>query len=106
MYTVGVQYDLPNFASAIDELTYRYNARTEGVLETGRRVAGVTSNTVPRELLSAAGMTPVLLSPRSAPTGLANEYMEEGFDSRTRAIFNRLLSGEWSAVDTLVIPRT
>jgi benzoyl-CoA reductase/2-hydroxyglutaryl-CoA dehydratase subunit BcrC/BadD/HgdB len=37
---------------------------------------------------------------------LANEYMEEGFDSRTRAIFDRLLSEEWSAIDTLVIPRT
>jgi len=101
MYTLGVQYDLPTFASAIDELKHRYNARTAGALEHDRPIVGVTSNTVPWELLSAGGLSPVLLGTSSSHDSLAGQYMEGGFDSRSRAIFGRLLSSEWSA-ETLV----
>ena len=69
-------------------------------------VAGVTSNTVPWEALRAAGFFPVLLSPPRGKTEHADAYMEDVFDARIRGIFEKLLSGEWESIDTLVIPRT
>ncbi len=69
-------------------------------------VAAVTSNTVPWELLKAAGYFPVLLSPPGGPSPQADAYMEDVFDARIRGIFERFLSGEWAFIDTLVIPRT
>lgn len=90
----------------IEQLCDRYEARLEGLPWPGRQIVGVASNTVPWELVSAAGFTPVLLSSRRAPAPLEEPYMEQGFDGRTRAIFDRLLSGDWNFLRTVVIPRT
>ena len=57
-------------------------------------LVGVTSNTVPWELLRAAGLHPVLLSPRRRHTPLADRYMEDVFSARMKAIFDFLISAE------------
>ena len=67
---------------------------------------GVTSNTVPWELLRAAGLHPVLLSPRRKETPLADRYMEDAFSRRIKAIFDLLISSEGSLLTAVVIPRT
>ena len=69
-------------------------------------VAGVTSNTVPWEILRAAGFSPRLLENESGPTPFADRYMEDVFDRRIRGIFDRLCSGQWNDLDLVVIPRT
>jgi len=73
---------------------------------TGRPLVGVTSNTVPWELLRAAGLHPVLLSPRRKETPLADRYMEDAFSRRIKAIFDLLISSEGSLLTAVVIPRT
>ncbi len=93
-------------SSAIEQLQDRYKDRMAGALGQPMPVAAVTSNTVPCELLRAAGFFPVLLSPPAGPTPHADAYMEDVFDACSRGIFERFLSGEWAFIDTLVIPRT
>ena len=69
-------------------------------------VVGVTSNTVPWELLRAAGLYPVLLSPHRAQTSRADRYMEEVFSARMKAVFDLLISGEAAFLSAVVIART
>jgi benzoyl-CoA reductase/2-hydroxyglutaryl-CoA dehydratase subunit BcrC/BadD/HgdB len=92
-------------SSAISTLTkvYRERAiRSQG----GLAMVGVTSNTVPWELLRAAGLHPILLSPRPLHTPLADRYMEDVFSSRMKAIFDFLISPEAACLSAVVIPRT
>ena len=89
--------------SAISTLTQIYQQRD---VPLGSPVIGVTSNTVPWELVRAAGFQPFLLSPRRAATPLADRYMEDVFSPRIRAIFDFLLSGESAALSAVLIPRT
>jgi benzoyl-CoA reductase/2-hydroxyglutaryl-CoA dehydratase subunit BcrC/BadD/HgdB len=69
-------------------------------------MVGVTSNTVPWELLRAAGLHPILLSPRRLHTPLADRYMEDVFSSRMKAVFDFLISPEAACLSAVVIPRT
>lgn len=69
-------------------------------------IAGVTSNTVPWEILRAGGYAPCLLEDEAGPTPYADRWMEDVFDRRIRVIFDRLCSGAWSHLDRVVIPRT
>ncbi len=69
-------------------------------------VIGVTSNTVPWELLRAAGLQPVLLRPRPAATPLADRYMEDVFSARMKAVFDFLISPASASLSAVVIPRT
>ncbi len=69
-------------------------------------LVGVTSNTVPWELLRAAGLRPVLLSPRRRDTPLADRYMEDVFSARIKAVFEFLVSAESASLCAVVIPRT
>jgi len=69
-------------------------------------VIGVTSNTVPWELLRAAGFQPMLLSPRRPNTPLADRYMESVFSARMKAVFDFLISPESAVLSAVVIPRT
>jgi len=69
-------------------------------------VAGITSNTVPWEILRAAGYSPRLLEDEPGPTPHADRFMEDVFERRFRVIFDRLCSGAWSDLDAVVIPRT
>lgn len=92
--------------SAFDRLRDRYGDRETAIAALTRPVAGVTSNTVPLELLEASGYAPVVLSPPPGPTPDADACMEDVFDARIRGIFDRLLTGAWPGVDLVVIPRT
>ena len=70
------------------------------------RIAGITSNTVPWEILRAAGYTPLLLEDEAGPIPSADRWMEDVFDRRFRVIFDRLCTGAWNHLDRVVIPRT
>jgi hypothetical protein len=70
------------------------------------RIAGITSNTVPWEVLRAAGYTPRLLDNEPGPTPFADRFMEDVFETRIRVIFDRLCSGVWNHLDVVVFPRT
>ncbi|MEP6961981.1 MAG: 2-hydroxyacyl-CoA dehydratase family protein, partial [Acidobacteriota bacterium] len=70
------------------------------------RSVGITSNTVPWEILRAAGYSPRLLEFEPGPTPYADRFMEDVFDRRIRVIFDRLCAGAWKDLDLVVIPRT
>ena len=70
------------------------------------RIAGITSNTVPWEILRAAGYTPRLLEDQPAPTPHADYWMEDVFDRRIRVIFDRFCAGAWEDLALMVLPRT
>lgn len=95
--------------AALAKLRWHYDHRLAAALESHARnipVVGVTSNTVPWELLRAAGFFPLLVSAPRAPTPLADKFMERVFDLRIRGIFDRVLAGEWFFLRLLLIPRT
>jgi benzoyl-CoA reductase/2-hydroxyglutaryl-CoA dehydratase subunit BcrC/BadD/HgdB len=69
-------------------------------------IAGFTSNTVPWEILRAAGFAPRLLAGDADPTPLADRYMEDVFERRIRVLFDRIASGAWNYLSVAVIPRT
>jgi benzoyl-CoA reductase/2-hydroxyglutaryl-CoA dehydratase subunit BcrC/BadD/HgdB len=91
--------------SAISTLTKIYEERPIQP-KTGVPVVGVTSNTVPWELLRAAGLHPVLISPRHRHTPLADRYMEDVFSARMKAVFDFLISPGAAFLNAVVIPRT
>jgi benzoyl-CoA reductase/2-hydroxyglutaryl-CoA dehydratase subunit BcrC/BadD/HgdB len=92
-------------SSAIATLTKIYTGRAIQT-KAGVPVVGVTSNTVPWELLRAAGFDPVLLSPQRRHTPRADSYMEDVFSGRMKAVFDWLISGEAAFLSAAVIPRT
>lgn len=72
----------------------------------GGKVVGYFLNSVPEELIAAAGCFPVRL--RGEPdlrSPLADRYMEEYMDGEVRSIFGALLEGRFDFVDLVVIPR-
>jgi hypothetical protein len=96
--------------SAIEQLTWHYEhpfAQATEAARSGTPVAGMTSNTVPWELLRAAGYFPLLLKPSAGPAPVADRFMEDGvFSTRIRGIFDGIASGAWPFLKTVVIPRT
>ncbi len=73
---------------------------------TGVPIVGITSNTVPWELIAAAGMFPVVLRSVDSATPFADEFMEpEVFQPRIRSIFDQIVSGRWP-LRAVIIPRT
>ena len=67
--------------SAVEQLTWYYEHPFAQAVERDRAgipVAGLTSNTVPWELLRAAGFYPVMLNPPRRPAPLADRFMEDG----------------------------
>jgi benzoyl-CoA reductase/2-hydroxyglutaryl-CoA dehydratase subunit BcrC/BadD/HgdB len=98
---------------ALDTLRWHYEHRFAEALaqhQAGVPVVGYTSNTVPWELIRAAGCFPVLLAPDpGAPSNhspLTGKLMEPMFESRIRGIFDGILSGAWKFLELLIIPRT
>jgi 2-hydroxyglutaryl-CoA dehydratase, D-component len=99
--------------SAPDTLRWHYQRRIITALvhhKAGMPVVGYTSNTVPWELIRAAGCFPLLLSPPLEPLGNpappADKLMEPVIDSRIREIFGEILAGSWQFLKLLIIPRT
>ena len=72
----------------------------------GEIVIGYFLNSVPEELILAAGCFPVRLAGHPARrSAVAERYMEEYFDGEVRSIFGSLIEGEFSFADLIVIPR-
>lgn len=96
--------------SAVEQLTWHYEHPFAQAIELSRKgtpVAGMTSNTVPWELLRAAGYFPVMLNPAGGPSRFADRYMEDGvFSARIRGIFDGIASGAWPFLKLVVVPRT
>jgi benzoyl-CoA reductase/2-hydroxyglutaryl-CoA dehydratase subunit BcrC/BadD/HgdB len=96
-----------------ESLVWHYHHRAAEALsqhKAGVPVVGFTSNTVPWELIRAAGCFPVLVDPGldalNGPTPLADPLMEPAFDSRIRRVFDSILSGAWNFLSLLIVPRT
>ncbi len=99
--------DEPN---AAERLTWHYeNPEAEAMAwaSGGVPAAGTTSNTVPWELIRAAGAFPcVIRSGNAAHPDIAG-FMEEGvFEERIRGIFGAAISGGLRHLSLLLIPRT
>jgi len=100
--------------TAVQQLSSRYERPFAQALEKaghGIPIAGITSNTVPWELLRAAGYFPLLLNPPPGPVPLRqlqwDRFMEDGvFSARIRGIFQGIASGAWPFLKLVVIPRT
>jgi benzoyl-CoA reductase/2-hydroxyglutaryl-CoA dehydratase subunit BcrC/BadD/HgdB len=96
--------------SAVERLAWHYEHPFAQAMEKARAgtpVVGITSNTVPWELLRAAGYFPLMLNPSRGPSPFATQFMEDGvFSTRIRGIFDGLVSGAWPFLKLVVIPRT
>lgn len=97
-------------ADAGHRLTWHYeNPAAEAIsaAESGSPVVGMTSNTVPWELIRAAGAFPCVINPENSNGPDIGAFMEENvFERRMRAIFGAAISGDLRYLSLLVIPRT
>ncbi|HVB86015.1 MAG TPA: 2-hydroxyacyl-CoA dehydratase family protein [Candidatus Dormibacteraeota bacterium] len=93
----------------IAQLGYLYQNPMSEALQasaSGVPLVGITSNTVPWELIASAGMYPVMLRSDDCATSFADEFMEpQIFLPRIRSIFDQILSGRWP-LRAVIIPRT
>lgn len=101
---------MPEANSAANQLASYYENPMARALEAHRSgipVVGLTSNTVPWELIRAAGFFPVMLRPAQRATPAADEFMEKNvFKARIRQIFESAISGDWSFLRAIILPRT
>jgi benzoyl-CoA reductase/2-hydroxyglutaryl-CoA dehydratase subunit BcrC/BadD/HgdB len=90
-------------------LQFNYQNRQFTALEkhnAGEQVIGYTSNTVPVELIEAAGFYPTLVDAHCTDFTGSDQYMEPVFDQRTKSIFHEIITGKWAFLQALIIPRT
>jgi benzoyl-CoA reductase/2-hydroxyglutaryl-CoA dehydratase subunit BcrC/BadD/HgdB len=101
---------LGDAADPIARLTWHYDnpaAEAMALAADGFPVVGITSNTVPWELIRAAGAFPCVINPGNGNHADISGFMEEGvFEERIRAIFGAAISGELQYLSLLLIPRT
>jgi benzoyl-CoA reductase/2-hydroxyglutaryl-CoA dehydratase subunit BcrC/BadD/HgdB len=94
----------------IEQLTWHYeNPAAEAMASAANStpVVGITSNTVPWELIRAAGAFPCVINPGNAHHPDISSFMEEGvFEERIRTIFGAAISGDLQYLSLLLIPRT
>lgn len=99
-----------NAADPINRLTgYYENPMAEAMASAARGipVVGITSNTVPWELVRAAGAFPCIINSGNANHPDIGNYMEEDvFEKRIRAIFGAAISGGLEYLNLLLISRT
>jgi benzoyl-CoA reductase/2-hydroxyglutaryl-CoA dehydratase subunit BcrC/BadD/HgdB len=97
-------------ADPIGQLTWHYqNPAAEAVAfaANGNPVVGVTSNTIPRELIEAAGAFPCVINSGNAHHPDILNFMEDSvFEERIRAIFGAAISGNLQHLSLLLISRT
>ena len=101
---------LGNAADPIERLTWHYeNPAAEAMVSArnGIPVVGITSNTVPWELIRAAGAFPFIINSGNANHPDIDDFMEEGvFEKRVRAICGAAISGDLQHLSLLLISRT
>jgi hypothetical protein len=72
----------------------------------GGKVVGYVTPCVPAELIEATGMRPMMLSGGMLQsTALGDRVMEDLFDRSLRAVFERMLKGEFDYLSAIVLPR-
>jgi benzoyl-CoA reductase/2-hydroxyglutaryl-CoA dehydratase subunit BcrC/BadD/HgdB len=93
----------------IAQLGYHYQNPLSEALQasaSGVPLIGITSNTVPWELIASAGMYPFMLRSDDGATTFADEFMEpQVFQPRIRSIFEQIVSGRLP-LRAVIIPRT
>ncbi len=73
----------------------------------GSRVIGYCLNSVPVELILAAGGDPIrLVGDPARSVEIADRYMEEYVDGEVRALFAAAIEGDFDMLDLFVIPRS
>ena len=101
---------MPETESAAKQLAWHYENPMAQAIEAhraGTPVVGLTSNTIPWELIRAAGLFPVMLRPARRATPTADQYMEtDVFQARIRQIFESTASGEWDFLRAIFLSRT
>lgn len=101
---------LGNAADPLERLMWHYENPAAMAISSaagGVPVVGITSNTVPWELIRAAGAFPCVINPGNANHPDIGSFMEEGvFEERIRAIFGAAISGDLQYLSLLLIPRT
>lgn len=98
-----------NAEDPINRLTWHYeNPEAEARAASGDvPVVGMTSNTIPWELIRAAGAFPCVINSGNTDHPDIRTFMEEGvFEERIRAIFGAAISGDLQHLSLLLIPRT
>jgi benzoyl-CoA reductase/2-hydroxyglutaryl-CoA dehydratase subunit BcrC/BadD/HgdB len=98
-----------NVVDPINRLTWHYeNPEAEARAAAGTiPVVGMTSNTVPWELIRAAGAFPCMVNSGDPNHPDIGAFMEESvFEERIRAIFGAAISGDLRYLSLLLIPRT
>ncbi|WP_457419366.1 2-hydroxyacyl-CoA dehydratase [Roseateles sp. P5_E7] len=71
-----------------------------------RPVVGYVGNTVPVELIVAAGCMPVRIAPVQGDPTLSDRFIESVSDTDVRLIFQLYCSGALDALDLLIVPRS
>jgi benzoyl-CoA reductase/2-hydroxyglutaryl-CoA dehydratase subunit BcrC/BadD/HgdB len=72
----------------------------------GMGVVGLVGNTIPRELVLAAGYFPVAIAAPPRPTTpVADMYMEDVIPPETKSLFELAMSGNLEFLDLLVLSR-
>lgn len=92
--------------SRLREIYLRLDVAVERAQASGLPVVGVVGNTVPSELVRAAGCFPLTLTGRAGPTPEGDRWMEPFFEPEVRAVFDGLLTGRFGPLALCVIPRT
>jgi benzoyl-CoA reductase/2-hydroxyglutaryl-CoA dehydratase subunit BcrC/BadD/HgdB len=101
---------LGNAADPIAQLMRHYeNPAAEAMASAARGipVVGITSNTVPWELIRAAGAFPCVINSGNPNHMDIGNFMEDGvFEGRIRSIFGAAISGDLQHLSLLLISRT
>lgn len=72
----------------------------------GQKVIGFVGNTVPVELILAAGLVPCRLSPIDGELSASDRYVESFADPDVRRVFQMYSTGQLDMLDMLIIPRS
>ncbi len=102
---------MKNSTPDFDRITSQFQAIAEHPLETALRwkaatngkVVGCVGLHVPEEIISAAGMLPVLLLEKEGPIQKAMEHVQSNMCGYIRSVADDALTGELTFLDSLVI---
>ncbi|RZJ12234.1 MAG: 2-hydroxyacyl-CoA dehydratase [Rubrivivax sp.] len=95
-----------NGTAAFSVLQQAYDDRMALVHKQQRPVVGYVGNTVPVELIVAAGCVPVRIAPVQGDPTLSDRFIESMADTDVRLIFQLYCSGALDALDLLIMPRS
>ncbi|TRZ66537.1 MAG: 2-hydroxyacyl-CoA dehydratase [Rhodocyclaceae bacterium] len=95
----------PSFGLLQEAYSDRFRA-ARSAYQSGKAIVGYVGNTVPVELIAAAGCFPLRVAPISGSTTSADRYVESFADIDTRLITELFIAGELDFLSLLIIPRS